>query len=97
MRNVHVVCYDIADPKRLRRTYQTMQGFGAPLQYSVFRCDLSDVELIRLKEKLWSIMNMSEDRVLVMNLGPVDGRGDHCIESWGTQRSEPPSRAAKIV
>jgi CRISPR-associated protein Cas2 len=97
MRNVHVVCYDIADAKRLRQTYRTMKGFGDPLQYSVFRCELSDVELIALKEKLWSIMNLAEDRVIVIDLGPAGARGDQCIESWGTQRSEPPSRTAKIV
>ena len=97
MRNVFVVSYDIADAKRLRQVYRTMQGAGESLQYSVFRCDLSDVELLRLKENLWSIINLAEDRVLVIDLGPVDGRGDRCMESWGRQRSSPPSRTAKIV
>lgn len=97
MRNVYIVCYDIADAKRLRGTYRTLQGFGDPLQYSVFRCELSALELMTLKERLWSIINLAEDRVVVIDLGPVGARGDECIEAWGTQRSTPPDRTAKIV
>jgi CRISPR-associated protein Cas2 len=52
MRNVYLVCYDVADDKRLRKTYKTMCGFGDPLQYSVFRCELSAVERQSLKESL---------------------------------------------
>ena len=28
MRNVFLVCYDVADDKRLRKTYKKMCGFG---------------------------------------------------------------------
>ncbi len=28
MRNVYLVCYDVADDKRLRKTYKKMRGFG---------------------------------------------------------------------
>jgi CRISPR-associated protein Cas2 len=41
MPNIYLVCYDVADPKRLRKVYRTMRGFGDPLQYSIFRCELS--------------------------------------------------------
>ncbi|MDD4792699.1 MAG: CRISPR-associated endonuclease Cas2, partial [Firmicutes bacterium] len=41
MRRRFIVCYDISDPKRLRKMYRTMRGFGDPLQKSVFTCDLS--------------------------------------------------------
>jgi len=40
MRSVYLVCYDVADDKRLRKTYKKMRGFGDPVQYSVFRCEL---------------------------------------------------------
>lgn len=50
MRNVYLVCYDVADDKRLRKTYKKMCGFGDPLQYSVFRCELSAVEKQLLRE-----------------------------------------------
>ncbi|MDZ7617687.1 MAG: CRISPR-associated endonuclease Cas2 [Patescibacteria group bacterium] len=97
MRSVFLVCYDVADDKRLRRAYKTMCGYGHPVQYSVFRCELSPVERQLLKESLWSIMNWSHDRVMLIDLGPVDGRGDTCIEFWGEPRISVPNRGAAIV
>ena len=44
MRHRFLVCYDVADPRRLARTYRKMNGFGEPAQYSVFICDLSSKE-----------------------------------------------------
>jgi len=41
MRRVYLVCYDVSDAKRLRRTHKKMCGFGDPVQYSIFRCELS--------------------------------------------------------
>ncbi len=96
MRSVYLVCYDVADPKRLRRTYKKMRGFGLPLQFSVFRCELSPVERQRMKEALWEILNWAEDRVILVNLGPVGARGDHCLQYWGPPRNEPPKRTAWI-
>jgi CRISPR-associated protein Cas2 len=97
MRTVYLVCYDVSNDKRLRRTYKKMCGFGTPLQYSVFRCELSATERQRLKEALWEILNWNEDRVMVVDLGPVGRRGDECVEFWGEPRIEPPSRRAVIV
>jgi CRISPR-associated endonuclease Cas2 len=54
MRNVYLVAYDVADPKRLRRTYQTMLGHGDPVQYSIFYCELSPMERQQLKQRLWA-------------------------------------------
>ena len=46
MRHRFLVCYDVADPRRLARTYRKMNGFGEPAQYSVFICDLSPKERV---------------------------------------------------
>lgn len=97
MKNVYLVSYDVCEAKRLRQTYKTLCGFGISLQYSVFRCELSAMQLHALKEKLWSILNLTEDRVMVVDLGPAGARGDECVEFWGTSRMEIPSRAAVIV
>ncbi|QDU39637.1 CRISPR-associated endoribonuclease Cas2 [Maioricimonas rarisocia] len=97
MRQVHLIAYDIADVKRYRQVYKAMCGHGDPLQYSVFRCELSEIELHGLKETLWPILNLAEDRVMIVDLGPVEGRGDDCIEYWGEPRVAPPDRAATIV
>ena len=98
MRNRYVVCYDIADQKRWRRVYRIMRGFGDAVQYSVFRCDLSPTERVLLLMALTEAMNQREDRVLLVNVGPVDGRGTSCIEALGKPlESSPSERLAVIV
>lgn len=97
MRSVFVISYDICEPKRWRKVYRAMCGHGDPLQYSVFRCELSAVELQKLKDTLWPILKLTEDRVMIVDLGPTGGRGDDCVEFWGTARVTPSPRCATIV
>ena len=97
MRHVYLIAYDICDPTRYRPIYQVMCGHGESVQYSVFRCELSDVELQKLKDTLWPLLNLAEDRIMIVNLGPIAGRGDDCIEYWGNPRVTPGSRNAVIV
>jgi CRISPR-associated protein Cas2 len=52
MRTTYLVCYDVANDKRLRRTFQTCRNFGDHLQFSVFECDLSPAEKIELETEL---------------------------------------------
>ena len=82
-RNVYVVAYDVADPQRLARAYKTMLGYGDRVQYSVFQCSLSRIELTRLKESLAEFLNYAEDRVLVVDTGPSHGTGPGRIEAIG--------------
>ena len=97
MRSVYLVCYDVADDKRLRKTYKKMCGFGEAMQYSIFRCELSPVEKQLLKEALWAILNWEHDRVMLVDFGPTGARGDECVEFWGEPRMEIPNRTAVIV
>ena len=96
MRHRFLVCYDVADPKRLARTYRKMNGFGEPAQYSVFICDLSPKERALLETALTEILNLKEDRVLIVNMGPSEGRGRESFTTLGNAR-ELPRRAAVIV
>lgn len=96
MRNRYLVCYDVTDPKRLARIYKKMNGFGEPAQYSVFICDLSAKERVMLEAALTEILNLKEDRVLIVDAGPVDGRGRECFKMMGKTR-ELPKRGAIIV
>ena len=97
MRSVYLLCYDVCDAKRLRRTHKKMCGFGEAVQYSIFRCELSPPERQLMKEALWEILNWEYDRVMLVNLGPTGARGDECVEFWGKPKVELPSRAAVIV
>ena len=77
MRNRRVVCYDVADPPRRARTYRLMQGYGDPVRYSVFLCELSGVELAYMGRDLTDLLNMGEDGVMVADTGPVENGGRH--------------------
>jgi len=83
MRTSYLVCYDISDDKRLRKVHQTMRGFGDHLQYSVFECQFTSMDLVRCRAQLAAIVNHSEDQVLFVNLGPAEGRGDRVITALG--------------
>lgn len=83
MRNSYLVCYDICDDKRLRKVFQTMRGWGDHLQYSVFECQLTAVDLVHLRAQLAVIIHHTEDQVLFVNLGPAEGRGDRVITALG--------------
>lgn len=82
-RCTYLVTYDISDPRRWRKVFKLMHGFGEHVQYSVFRCDLVPSDLIRMKARLVREIHHREDQVIVANLGPSDGRGEHSIEALG--------------
>jgi CRISPR-associated protein Cas2 len=96
MRNAFLVSYDIRNPKRLRRVFKTMNGFGDPMQLSVFRCILSAKEKVLMLDRLDEILNHDEDQVLIVDLGPAKGRGRRVIEFLG-RRVLPPSNQPLIV
>ena len=83
MRNRFLVCYDVSEPKRLARTYKKMNGFGEPVQYSVFICDLSPKERVLLEAALTEVLNLKEDRAMIVDMGPSDGRGSESVRILG--------------
>ena len=82
MRNRYFVCYDVRDPKRLVQTYKHMRGYGDPVQYSVFMCELNGREIIYMKEDIGAILNLTEDRLLIINTGPANSNVKN-IEALG--------------
>jgi CRISPR-associated protein Cas2 len=83
MRQRYIVTYDIADPKRLRTVFKIMKGYGEHLQLSVFRCDLTKMTLARMKAELNEVINSQADQVLIIDVGPTEGRGVEVFESLG--------------
>ena len=76
----YIVAYDICDPKRLRKVAQACEDFGFRRQYSVFLCRLTATNLVRLKSRLYDIIDLQEDQVLFI---PVCNRCAHAIEALG--------------
>jgi len=83
MRQRYIVTYDIADPRRLRKVFKLMKGFGEHLQLSVFRCDLTKMTLATMKAELNEIIHAQKDQVLIIDVGPTEGRGGEVVESLG--------------
>ena len=83
MRSSYLVCYDICDEKRLRQVFQAMRGYGDHLQFSIFECQLTAMDLARCRAELAAIIQHKEDQVLFVNLGPAEGRGDRVITALG--------------
>ena len=83
MRTSYLVCYDVCDDKRLRKVFQSMRGYGDHLQYSIFECQFTPMDLARCRAELAQIINQKEDQVLFVNLGPAEGRGDRVITALG--------------
>lgn len=96
MRNAYLVTYDVSDDKRLRRIYKCLLGYGDPVQYSVFRCELSQKERVIMMGALSEIIHHGEDQVMIVNLGPSEGRAADCVEVLG-RPSLPPVRGVVVV
>lgn len=95
MRTLYIVTYDIANDRRWRKVFKLMCGHGDRLQYSVFRCALSDRERIVLIEKLSSAIKHNEDQVLFLPLGPMGGVDEQRVYAIG--RPYPPMRQGAVI
>jgi CRISPR-associated protein Cas2 len=78
--DTYLVAYDICHPKRLRKVAQTCEDFGFRRQYSVFLCRLAAADLVRLKSRLYDIIDLQVDQVLFM---PLCNRCAAQIEALG--------------
>jgi CRISPR-associated protein Cas2 len=76
----YLVCYDISDPKRLRKVARVCEDFGYRRQLSVFLCRISATDFVRLRSRLYDIIKLDEDQVLFIPLCP---RCVNAIESIG--------------
>ena len=83
MRASYLVCYDICDEKRLRMVFKKMRAYGDHLQFSVFECQMTPIDLAKCRTDLNAIIDHKEDQVLFVNLGPAEGRGERVITAIG--------------
>lgn len=83
MRLVYIVTYDICDDKRLRQVFKLMRGYGDHLQYSVFRCELSEKERVEMIAKLAKVIQSQEDQILFFPMGPAGGQHENNVLHLG--------------
>ena len=92
---LYLVAYDISDPKRWRKVFSAMHGFGHWLQLSVFQCRLAARRRTEMAARLDRLIKPSQDHILIVDLGPAD-KVDVRVESLG-KSYEAPKRQATIV
>jgi CRISPR-associated protein Cas2 len=95
MRKRYLIAYDVSDDKRRTAIFKTLMGNGDHVQFSVFLCQLSDLELARLKGQLVQSVNARQDQVVVLDLGPADSDLASRLECIGKTYS-PPARVMVI-
>lgn len=78
MRSRYLVCYDIADERRLTKVFRYLKDRGVHLQYSVFLCSLTWPELESLKTDLAAVIERSQDDIRIYPLPsgePIESLG----------------------
>jgi len=88
MRSDILVSYDVntqdADGRRrLARVAKVCKNYGQRVQYSVFECSVNDMDLVRLRSKLVSIISPESDSLRIYFL---KGLRSEYIESYGIDR-----------
>ena len=86
-RRRYLIAYGISDPTRLRRVIKVMETYGQRLQYSVFLCDLSGIEVVQWSIDIQAVIKLNEDSVVRIDLG--DTRSAAEIHVLGTSRRLP--------
>jgi CRISPR-associated protein Cas2 len=76
----YLVCYDVRNQKRLRKAAKHLEGYGTRVQYSIFRCWLSQEQMQKLKWELTQKL-AAEDDVLFI---PLCSR---CVEGLAVTHS----------
>lgn len=79
---LYIVAYDIRDPKRWRKVFKLLHGYGDWLQLSVFQCRLNRRRHVELVAALRERIHHKEDHVLLLDLGRVE-QVDLRVESLG--------------
>lgn len=89
-----IVAYDISDPKRLRKVATTCEDYGVRKQLSVFLCRLSATEFVKLRSRLYDLVNLDEDQVLFI---PLCGKCVAKMEAMGRPTGAVDARDVVIV
>ena len=63
--NWHLICYDVRDPKRLRKTAKLLEGYGERVQYSIFRIRVTEHKLQKVRWELSEILTQDDSLLIV--------------------------------
>lgn len=90
----YIVAYDISEPKRLKKVATACEDHGGRYQYSVFLCRLTAADYVRLRSRLYELIDLQEDQVLFM---PMCGRCVQQIDALGRPMEAVDARDVVVV
>ncbi|MCY4484392.1 MAG: CRISPR-associated endonuclease Cas2 [Spirochaetaceae bacterium] len=70
--HLYIVAYDIADPRRWRKVFKLMNGYGAWVQLSVFQCRMNRRRQAQLLARLDRLIDHKADHVVLVDVGVAD-------------------------
>lgn len=65
---IYLVCYDISNPKRLRRTAKVLENFGIRVQKSFFQCEMAEERMECLRDRVLSVVDTKNDYFFIYPL-----------------------------
>lgn len=65
---LYVVAYDVPNDRRRTKLYKVLSGFGTRTQYSLFECFLTPRQLVQLRERVYRLIDDSEDSLRIYPL-----------------------------
>lgn len=77
---LHIVAYDISNPRRLKRVAKCCESFGVRIEKSVFESHLGNERFREFWEKLCDIADLNEDSLIAV---PVCAACETGIRSAG--------------
>lgn len=70
--HLYIVAYDITDPKRWRKVFKLMNGYGAWVQLSVFQTRMNKRRQAELVARIDKVIDHRADHVVLVDLGIAD-------------------------
>jgi CRISPR-associated protein Cas2 len=91
-RRRYLVSYDISDDQRREKVFHELHGFGDWAQYSVFLCELTAQEMVKMRRRLRDHIHLDEDQVMILDLGLARHALKQTLQVLG-RSYEPPVRS----
>ena len=90
----YLCCYDLSAPKRLRKVARCCEDYSYHKQLSVFHCRLSATYFVKLRSRLYDIIDLQEDHVLFV---PLCGKCIQHMDALGRPTDPPEAKDTVIV
>lgn len=83
-----IICYDIANSKRLYRVEKIVSSYAWRIQKSVFESDAPDDTIGVMKKRLGYVMDEEEDSVMIFDVCDHDWQKRETLGKSGTLESD---------